>query len=791
MTWSIAGCSVSACGSVNSSGLYTAPALIPSSTTITVVATLQSDTSKTGSATVTHVPVKVEIAETSVDVTATQTHQFTATVTGHTNTAVTWSMSGCTGESCGTLSESGLYTAPGVIPDAQALTVTATSTADGTKSDVVTVHERPLTIDIAETAVSLSAGGTHQFTAGITGHPDTAVDWSVSCDGAECGTITAAGLYSAPATITSEMTVTVKATAHCDHTKWDTASVQLTVPVLSVRITPSTNQSIGVGTEVNFTAEVQNDPNNAGVTWSLGAGCTAACGPLSNITSTSATFTAPATVPNPATVPLTATSVTDSAKSASVVMTITPGPLLKPGNYAFVFNGYEIVWRQNWFMEWYATAVRTAYIGHFYADANGTISGVQDVRGNSGVSLSQAFTGTYTVGADLQGTLTIGSGNYLMTVDGSGTKGTFIRYDTPVPHAPTNGTGYFERQDTSEFALANLAGEHVIGVVNPATLAVMARFSANAAGTITNGVADALDPTASYESLTLTGSIEAPAADTGRGIATLHLSPAPGPNPGDLSFVYYVIGDGKALLMTSDASGPLLTGELLKQVGAYSAASFNAPSVFQLAGSAASNTLAAAVGLMSPDGSSAMTGVIDENHAATVTIDQAFTGTFTIAGSGRSAMALQVGGQARNAIAYFYDQNKALLMQTTGSEMMYGRLQQQTGGPFSTASIAGTFRANSEGPVRAYSENDNGLTTLGATGSIHVLNDFNYFDGSLNNQLGHNDWSGTYAMAANGRGTFSVNSMPLVFWAVSPTEMVGVSTLSTMDSLPILSDYRK
>ena len=46
-------------------------------------------------------PVAVAIPENSVSLGAGETYQFTATVTGHSNTAVTWSLSGCTGREVG------------------------------------------------------------------------------------------------------------------------------------------------------------------------------------------------------------------------------------------------------------------------------------------------------------------------------------------------------------------------------------------------------------------------------------------------------------------------------------------------------------------------------------------------------------------------------------------------------------------------------------------------------------------------------------------------------------------
>src|SRR6267143_1595367 len=93
----------------------------------------------------------------------------------------------------------------------------------------------------------------------------------------------------------------------------------------SITISPtSASVKAGTGTQ-NFTATVMNDYLNRGVTWALsGAGCSGTtCGSLSNITSSSVTYKAPAAVPNPATVTLTATSVNDSSKKSAATITVT------------------------------------------------------------------------------------------------------------------------------------------------------------------------------------------------------------------------------------------------------------------------------------------------------------------------------------------------------------------------------------------------------------------------------------------------------------------------------------
>jgi len=71
----------------------------------------------------------------------TQTQQFTATVDGTSTPAVTWSVDGVVGGNAtlGTISSTGLYTAPAAVPSPPTLAVRATNTDDPSFSDSATV----------------------------------------------------------------------------------------------------------------------------------------------------------------------------------------------------------------------------------------------------------------------------------------------------------------------------------------------------------------------------------------------------------------------------------------------------------------------------------------------------------------------------------------------------------------------------------------------------------------------------------------------------------------------------
>src|SRR5580693_2757637 len=72
-----------------------------------------------------------------------QTAQYTTTVTGLTNTTVTWSVSGVKGGNStnGTITTGGLYTAPATIP-ANGITISALG-SDGKTSAIVYVAVEP------------------------------------------------------------------------------------------------------------------------------------------------------------------------------------------------------------------------------------------------------------------------------------------------------------------------------------------------------------------------------------------------------------------------------------------------------------------------------------------------------------------------------------------------------------------------------------------------------------------------------------------------------------------------
>ena len=151
--------------------------------------------------------ITVTVTPNNISVNTGAQQQFTATVTGTSNTSVTWSITGigCVSQSCGTISQTGLYTAPPTLPTPSYLNVVATSVADPTKSGSATVTIVALvSVTITPTSATVITGGQQQFTASVSGSQNQNVTWTVSgtgCNGVACGTVSNSGLYTAPASV--------------------------------------------------------------------------------------------------------------------------------------------------------------------------------------------------------------------------------------------------------------------------------------------------------------------------------------------------------------------------------------------------------------------------------------------------------------------------------------------------------------------------------------------------------------------------------------------------------------
>lgn len=157
-------------GTINSAGLYIAPASVPSGGAVTVMAKSVADATKSASVSVSIVAsgaaVTVTISPTSAAVQGDMSQPFTAKVSGTSNTAVTWLVNGLNGgnNTNGTISSNGLYTAPS-CPSSSSVTVTAQSAYDANASADSVVTLTPATLSSTDRYVATNGSDSNDGSA--------------------------------------------------------------------------------------------------------------------------------------------------------------------------------------------------------------------------------------------------------------------------------------------------------------------------------------------------------------------------------------------------------------------------------------------------------------------------------------------------------------------------------------------------------------------------------------------------------------------------------------------------
>ena len=226
VTWSIQ----PIVGSIDGTGLYSAPSSVSAETRVVVTASSVANQSWSGSAELLVLPPpSVSITPSSASLTAGLTQEFSATVTNTLDQMVNWSVT-----PSGSLTLAAwdgynpIYTAPATITSPQTVTITATRQADPSNSASVPITLVPsVALSVSPATTTLYANQSQQFSATINYTSGASVTWSLS---PMVGTVNASGLYTAPSTIPYQQTITVVATASGGYTA--TATVTL-VPLAS------------------------------------------------------------------------------------------------------------------------------------------------------------------------------------------------------------------------------------------------------------------------------------------------------------------------------------------------------------------------------------------------------------------------------------------------------------------------------------------------------------------------------------------------------------------------------
>ena len=636
------------------------------------------------------------------------------------------------------------------------------------------------TLTISCAATSVDVNGTVQCTQSILNLSSTLVNWEaggIAGGNSTFGTIDANGKYTAPQTVPTNNVVTITAIAQAQTSLTATATITIlpataisAVTCLDSTQTPSLTVKSGTSLACTATSSANT---SIPVNWQVNTitGGNAALGRIS----AQGNYVAPLVPPAGGTVTITAISQAVSTQTMSVTVNVTFGNRVLSGSYAFSTSGRH-----------HATNGFFSRVGSFVADANGGLTGIEDVNPQPGTITAQpiSFSGSYSIGADGRGTMQFcepATGN-ACTVPTS-----LFRVVVISPQqaqiidfqAGSAANGEIVSQpDVSVFKTSGLSGGYTFsfsGISSGTTEeSVVGEFVSDGAGKITSGELDTNIGGALTSQVAITNTSTYSVDSRGRGIAALVTS------GGTSNFIFYMVSASRAKFLEKDPS-PILAGDSFKQqsIAPWGPNSLNGNIVFQTSGTNSTGAFLADVGTFAADGSGTITagsGLLDQNSGGAVTSAAPYGGTYTVDVLGRGTITIP----NHSYVLYMISAGNAVLQETTASSVAHGLLTQPQGGPFNSASLSGSYSLVLTGQNASKQEEDVvGQLSANGTGNVTAASlDINNFGTLATGQTA----IGTYTAvaASSGRTTVLLNpTRNLVLYFVSPTQAYALDTDTT------------
>ena len=643
----------------------------------------------------------------------------------------------------------------------------------------------PISVNLSPSSVeTVEQGQTINISAAVMNDPSNdGVTWSLSgaaCSGG-CGSLTGQTTttvtYNAPTAIPSNLTVMLTATSLAQPSK--STSLTITVPATVVTIQNKVNEFAAGSANffsAQFIANVQNDPTNVGVTWTLaanGTACSPACGTLSMATGFSVNYTPPSTVPQtPENMPtLTATSAYSSARSDTDSFAIFDGSAAcGTGGHESVLNGQYAIMLQGWI----GSGTPLLFGASFAADGTGKITGGADQfnpflnQSESGFSIIPSAS-SYSVGPDDRGCLTL-TDQFATTYSfrfalGGITGGTAYTGDiiffNQQSATPERASGILRRQDTTAFSLSALASNYAFGVdgwensKGPFTRYALVGSFAQSGGTLSNPALDANDGGTQLHTLSEGGNfgtIQPVATLTGMASATLTLL---GPPFLTAHVTIYVINSSELFLISNDL-GAAVSGRAIATSSTFTPSSVEPNYIFRITGSA-SGAASASIGLVSFAVGS-VSGTVSgkmEQYAGGMAASQSLTGTYAFTAlSGR--LGITGASPAISPICYLtnsLDGVSAFCISMDPSAGL-GIFDTQPVATYSSSSLSGNFFFGSGAPADNTMPDLSGVASI-SSGGLQGVRDVSAPSGlSLATPL-----NATLSTNADGSGSLGANTV--------------------------------
>ena len=711
------------------------------------------------------------LTSSSAGVTAGASLGLLLAVAGPSN-AVTWTLNGLpSGSGYGTISgtyPSFTYNAPTRVPYPATFMITATSNADVSQSASVsvTISAGAGVSPFSITTTSLPSGtvGSEYIQNIQTNGGTLPIGWSVTSGSLPLtlqGTPNGVGMIHGFPRATGTYTFTVTAGDASSPKQFASQPLSIVIDPAPLNITTTSLPNGLTGEPYNqiVVATGGTQPYTWGITGGSLPGWASLNTSTGAITGTpSATGTSNFTV-----------TVTDSTlpthKTASQPLTITinsgaaapctdsGSESLLSGQYAFSLSGYT-------------SSGYLAVVGSFTADGTGNITaGEVDSNGVLGVQSASINTSasSYSVGSNNLGCATIatsfGTFNTRLSL-GSVTSsvaaaGRMVEWDAPSSSTYFAATGQLQQQTASSFSGGLVGSSSYVfeetGVDGSAArTAIVGVISTGTSSNFTSGEFDLNDNGTPSSDSGVSGSYST-ADGNGRITGNNTWTGQPSAN----HFVLYMVSSSNSLVMTTDAvaTNGVLAGQFQQQTipgSGFGNSSLNGPEVLYMTGlNGGGSGGSANLLILSADGNGNLTGTSYYDGGGTWKSPQAISCTYSIDASGR--MTCGTGAP----VFYLTAANKAVVI-SEDSDVADGQLAPQSGGPFNSSSLSGTYFLG-DLDVVSYGVASAETITAGAitfsSGGYSYVQDFTSTAGQLADQTG----SGTVG-TVNSNGTFSTSS---------------------------------
>jgi hypothetical protein len=408
--------------------------------------------------------------------------------------------------------------------------------------------------------------------------------------------------------------------------------------------------------------------------------------------------------------------------------------ILITGHYAFSVSAYK--------------NGRPLFIaGSLNTTGDGNLTGVLDYNQGPGSRQSgYSFTGTYVIGANGIGTMTLNTDgvsvlHFHIALSQSGSGELILEGNDAHPR----GSGEIVPQNYFDFNVPP-GGNYVIGSTGAdATFGRYAKagtLQVTSMGSVPSGSEDVND-NGTLSSRTFAGVFQPPNPQPGRGQAVFNF------NGVTNNYAYYVIDSDHYFIIGTDplgANDPLTLGKILAQTRhGFTNSALSGTTLVESTGLAPNGGQPVAdvvLGLGTWDGNGNGIVTVDENRGGTISQQEMTQGTYSVAQSGRVTLT----GFGNSApILYLNDLNRGFILGQDNA-VEFGTFEPQSAGPYNNTSLSGGYAGGTINP--AQSQVVVSVASLMADGNGNLSGVENY---SGSSGTGSQNLAATYQVDATGR----------------------------------------